>query len=949
MATTQNTYTGNGSNKLFSITFPYLETSDIDVYLNNVLQTITTQYSFANATTIEFVTAPPNGATVKIDRTTDDSELPATFFPGSSIKAADLNADFDQTLYVVQEINNKAVKLDDPLYVNKTYIDAADATKVNKSGDTMSGNLAMSGNLVTGLGTPSSDADSATKKYVDDRYGQLSVPGVTRWRKTATAGQTTFSGAGEYGGTLAYSSSRETVYVNGALQQRNVDYTANDGATIVFTPALLLGDVVEVHCVNNAAGVTTDQASGIYWTQTGSGATTRTVDSKLKESVSVKDFGAVGNGIADDTAAFVAAVAAVATGGELIVPAGGTYLLASQVVIAKSMTVRLLGTIKPFAVTATAGTALFSITASNVSITGGGVGTIDGISTTYKNWCGIATSNAASRLTAVHVSGLNFVNVGVDSTAAYCVSFDCVDDGSMTGNRLRNCGVVSNVVGGGFGLYMQFCRRCKITENSLATVGSTGINDSAGTQNIISNNNLNVITLFGMKGGYAPNTAVVTADVTPTTSTLTIAATTATRRLFVEGASFTVFNAAPTLPIGYISKVVDNTTYLQIYVHKTLAVVPDVGAQIQLLQTGTVYSGNTVSYTGDNGWDVNGWSNITVTGNSLNACGSYTDVGNFGGLAAGFWFGYDPQSGYNRMQCEGLLIDGNSVNNTKGSAISVMSTVNDVTITNNSLVNYNRTDTADYGGIDLTRLTFYRSANHTVSGNTCVSQYGYGIYASYATNCFIANNFVKSEHGIVVDSQNEAIVRDNTIYATSTSTTGYGVLVSDVSGANVSSGVIVSGNRINVAGGFGIRNTDAGYRPTYVFDGNIITGTGSSTVGPWIALSRNGAEFLPENHTNGASQLDRIGSAWTTGQTVTLNPVIAATANVFLVSVHSEQWPNVAIQGLYLVSRATTSTYISPIVTCADVTVALNGSNQVTVTNVSGGNRALTAAIVLLQ
>jgi hypothetical protein len=103
MATTSNTYTGNGSNKLFSITFPYLDTTDIDVYLNGTLQTITTQYTFANATTIEFVAAPANGAVILLDRSTDDSDNPATFFPGSSIKAADLNENFDQTLYVVQD------------------------------------------------------------------------------------------------------------------------------------------------------------------------------------------------------------------------------------------------------------------------------------------------------------------------------------------------------------------------------------------------------------------------------------------------------------------------------------------------------------------------------------------------------------------------------------------------------------------------------------------------------------------------------------------------------------------------------------------------------------------------------------------------------------------------------------------------------------------------------
>jgi hypothetical protein len=307
MATTQNNYTGNGSNKLFSVTFPYLDTADIDVFLNGTLQTVTTQYFFANATTVEFVTAPANGAAVRLDRSTDDSALAATFFPGSSIKAADLNADFDQTLYVVQEINNKAV---------------------NKTGDTMSGNLAMGGNRVTGLGTPISDADSATKLYIDQRYGELGVPGLTRWRNTATAGQTVFSGLGEYGGTLAYSANRESVFVNGAFQQRDIDYTADNGTSITITPALLVGDVVEVHCVNNVSGAVTDQSSGIYFTQAGTGATARTIDSKLKDMVSVKDFGAIGDGVANDAPAFQAAID---SGAKYIrVPAPATQYLLTQ-------------------------------------------------------------------------------------------------------------------------------------------------------------------------------------------------------------------------------------------------------------------------------------------------------------------------------------------------------------------------------------------------------------------------------------------------------------------------------------------------------------------------------------------------------------------------------------------------------------------------------------------
>ena len=61
--------------------------------------------------------------------------------------------------------------------------------------------------------------------------------------------------------------------------------------------------------------------------QAGTGAVQRTVESKLQDVVSVKDFGAVGNGIADDTAAIQAAInAAIAENKDLFIPAG-TYVV----------------------------------------------------------------------------------------------------------------------------------------------------------------------------------------------------------------------------------------------------------------------------------------------------------------------------------------------------------------------------------------------------------------------------------------------------------------------------------------------------------------------------------------------------------------------------------------------------------------------------------------------
>lgn len=68
------------------------------------------------------------------------------------------------------------------------------------------------------------------------------------------------------------------------------------------------------------------------WTQTGIDAVSRTVDSKLKDTISVKDFGAVGDGVVDDTVAILAAINSNTSFLEVYMPPG-TYRLASPLII----------------------------------------------------------------------------------------------------------------------------------------------------------------------------------------------------------------------------------------------------------------------------------------------------------------------------------------------------------------------------------------------------------------------------------------------------------------------------------------------------------------------------------------------------------------------------------------------------------------------------------------
>lgn len=62
----------------------------------------------------------------------------------------------------------------------KTYVDTADALKLNLSGGTMSGAIAMGTNKITGLDTPTNTADAATKGYVDTSISNLidTAPGT---------------------------------------------------------------------------------------------------------------------------------------------------------------------------------------------------------------------------------------------------------------------------------------------------------------------------------------------------------------------------------------------------------------------------------------------------------------------------------------------------------------------------------------------------------------------------------------------------------------------------------------------------------------------------------------------------------------------------------------------------------------------------------------------------
>lgn len=162
-------------------------------------------------------------------------------------------------------------------------------------------------------------ADVWTRAQADARY----VQGVTQTENvfTGNGSQTSF--------TLTQAPpTRESllVTVDGVVQP-TTEYNLS-GATLTLSEAPANGSKIRVLMLGVAGPV--QSASTLSFTQAGAGAVTRTVDSKLKDVVSVKDFGAVGNGTTDDTVAIQNACNA-AVGKLLLLEPGATYKCTSQV------------------------------------------------------------------------------------------------------------------------------------------------------------------------------------------------------------------------------------------------------------------------------------------------------------------------------------------------------------------------------------------------------------------------------------------------------------------------------------------------------------------------------------------------------------------------------------------------------------------------------------------
>lgn len=146
MALSNMTIVSDGNLEFVSISFNYLDRSEINVYFDSVPNNTWAWVGDTNQ--IQFTPKVPNGVTVLVARTTDASDLRHIFSAGAAFTAKTLDEDLRQVLHIVQE-----------------------AKETNLSGDFYS-DIDMHGNQITNLGTATLDNQAVSLgQYKADALG----------------------------------------------------------------------------------------------------------------------------------------------------------------------------------------------------------------------------------------------------------------------------------------------------------------------------------------------------------------------------------------------------------------------------------------------------------------------------------------------------------------------------------------------------------------------------------------------------------------------------------------------------------------------------------------------------------------------------------------------------------------------------------------------------------
>jgi hypothetical protein len=164
--------------------------------------------------------------------------------------------------------------------------------------------------------------------------------------------------------------------------------------------------------------------------QTGTGASNRAINLKLAETVSVKDFGAIGDGVTDDTAAIQAAIDYATTTGQNVLLNAGDYKTTSTLTITNTNT-GIIGEVNAIQ---------YVNGGSRINYTGAGSAIL------CSTWWGQIKN------LAIHVSNLAAHGIEIGTMSRYCSIENVYLDATLISNTTTGIGIFLNSKAGFSGL-----------------------------------------------------------------------------------------------------------------------------------------------------------------------------------------------------------------------------------------------------------------------------------------------------------------------------------------------------------------------------------------------------------------------------------------------------------------------------------------------------------------